>query len=126
MGRVWGFFRKRPRLAGGLLAFVALFTVVVVLLWPWIVGGWRQGNAEKLAESYANRLYPDLKGRFATCQATDTDRNGYVSCTLRIVRGDGEEELIPLECNSYLFLNFGDTCRPVSALRGPGSPGKLR
>jgi len=120
MRSLWGFFRKRPKLAAAFFGTLTVAILGIALGWPWIVAGWRQQNAEELAVDYGQKLYPDQKGHYATCQSRDTDGNGYISCTLRVVRQDDTEELIPLECTSYLLVSFGDTCRQVSTVRPSG------
>lgn len=102
---------------------VSLFAVGVVLIILVAVGGyaWRaetastvQSNANELAHQWVAAMYPPEEAAAArvTCQATDSDGNGYVSCTLMITH-EHEERLIPIECHAYVAVNWGDTCRPL-------------
>jgi len=114
---LWGFLRKRPKTMAG---FFGSLLVLLIGLWiasPWIVAGLRKANAEDVAVEYAQKLYPDQKAHYATCQGRDTDDNGYVSCTLRIVRPDGTEDRIPLECAAFLVFSYGQTCREMANVR---------
>lgn len=74
-------------------------------------------HANELAHQWVHEVFPADEARTAhvSCQATDSDGNGYVSCTLNIER-NGEEQLIPIECHAYVAVNWGDTCRPLVPL----------
>jgi hypothetical protein len=71
-------------------------------------------NADDLAHQWIQEVFPPEEARTArvSCQSTDSDGNGYVSCTLNITR-EGEEQLVPIECHAYVMINLGDTCRPL-------------
>lgn len=70
-------------------------------------GADNRAYAEQEAQRYGQALYPRQSIR-AVCQSADTDRNGYVSCTMVVGSGDP----MPIECaNRYALRNEG--CRPM-------------
>jgi hypothetical protein len=102
---------------------IGLFVAAAIVMLALAIGSyaWQaetastvQHNADDLAHRWVNAMYPAEEARTArvTCQATDSDDNGYVSCTLMITH-EHEEQLIPIECHAYVALNWGDTCRPL-------------
>ncbi len=102
--------------------FIVLVVLCVVIFggsfaWNAMTASTVHQHANELAEEWVGEVFPPAEARSArvTCQATDSDGNGYVSCTLNIER-NGEEQLIPIECHAYLVANFGDTCRPLVPL----------
>lgn len=76
----------------------------------------RQSNAEGLALEWAAKIYPGEKAT-SICQGTDSDGDGYVSCTVKV-----GQDRVPLDCHSYLYLALGNTCREqMPRLRKTGS-----
>jgi len=104
------------------LKFWMVVAIVVVLggsgfLWQAMTAETVHTHADELAAQWVQQVFPPAEAQTArvVCQATDSDGNGYVSCTLNIQR-NGEEQLIPIECHAYVMANFGDTCRPLVPL----------
>lgn len=106
-----------PRLTVGGLLVVAVLLFVAVMAWNAGTASTTHEHAGELAARWVHESFTPEEARTArvSCQATDSDHNGYVSCTLNITR-NGEEQLIPIECNAYVVLNYGDTCRPLVPL----------
>jgi len=101
----------------GAMAVIVALIFVVPLVWNASTASTMHENADELATQWVQDIFPPEEARSArtSCQATDSDNNGYISCTLNITR-NGEEQLIPIECHAYVLLNYGDTCRPLVPL----------
>jgi hypothetical protein len=107
----------------GQTAKVIVFAILAVVLvggsflWNMVTADVTHEHANELANQWVREVFAPEEARTArvACQATDSDGNGYVSCTLNITR-NGEEQLIPIECHSYVVANFGDSCRPLVPL----------
>jgi hypothetical protein len=107
----------------GLVGLVALLLLLAgslfggVFLYNAVTASTVHEHAVALADGWVNEIFTPEEARTArvSCQSTDSDDNGYVSCTLNVVR-NGEEQLIPIECHAYVFVNFGDSCRPLVPL----------
>jgi hypothetical protein len=93
---------------------IFIIGVIGILAWPFMTADTRHTNAQELARQWVSEMFTPAEAATArvSCQAIDSDHNGYVSCTLNIVR-EGHTELVPIECNSYVVMNVGDTCRPL-------------
>jgi Na+-translocating ferredoxin:NAD+ oxidoreductase RnfG subunit len=100
-----------------MLVVLALLALALSWLWQAMTASTTHQHANELAEQWIHEVFPPEEARTAhvSCQATDSDDNGYVSCTLNMTR-NGEEQLIPIECHAYVMVNFGDTCRPLVPL----------
>ena len=73
-----------------------------------MVTGWEERHAEEQLRAEAVKLKIPYEG--AACVGGDTDKDGYVSCTLT-QRGAGTAMItIPFECSTIFSLNTG--CRP--------------
>lgn len=73
------------------------------------------GKAEKAAKEYAQNV-PDATGK-VTCVASDSDGDGYVSCTVFRTKGDP----VAIECGSQKFCacNCAKGCKAaVAKIRG--------
>lgn len=71
-------------------------------------------HAEEQATSFTKDKYlKDDKIPFdVSCQETDSDGNGYVSCTSIIHRSSSEKpEVLDLECSSKWSVSTGEGCR---------------
>jgi len=120
--------RKHLRQSG--MTVVELMIVVIILAMILAVVGFGlrsclfapevRANASEEAHTWVHEMYPEVPADqvHIVCQGTDTDGNGYVTCSARV----GEEHL-SLECYAYVAVNPGEnTCREISLLRaGPGS-----
>lgn len=86
-------------------------------LWTYATAATTHRHAVELGNLWVSEIFTPEEAATArlSCQASDSDSNGYVSCTLNITR-NGESQLVPIECNSYVFMNVGDTCRPLVPL----------
>jgi hypothetical protein len=62
--------------------------------------------ATKEAEAWTTKM--GLKGQI-DCARTDSDNDGYVSCTLVVKKENGDTEIVPLECAKKYAFNSG--CR---------------
>ena len=102
-----------------MIGLILLLFLLIGGSWAWqaMTASTRHAHANELAEQWIDEVFPAEEARtaHASCQATDSDGNGYVSCTLNMTR-NGEEQLIPIECHAYVMVNFGDTCRPLVPL----------
>jgi hypothetical protein len=67
-------------------------------------------DTKQMAIYWVHELYPEATNVRAICQATDSDFDGYVSCT--VVVGD---ERIAIECSSTWARAAGSTCREATA-----------
>lgn len=98
-------------------SILAIASVVLGFLVPLIGSGEsNKRHAEEEARTFAADLYPGQNHR-VSCMSTDTDGNGYVSCTL-IVR----EQPIPIECANRYSITRNTGCRPMRITVMPGSP----
>lgn len=99
------------------LCVVMFLLVGGICLFPYATASTTHENATNLAQVWVSEVFTAEEAATSrvACQATDSDDNGYISCTLNIER-NGEDQLIPIECNSYVFFNLGDTCRPLVPL----------
>ena len=73
--------------------------------------GQYQRRATEEANSWANEMYPGQPAR-VSCQNSDSDYNGYVSCTVRV-----ENETLPIECanpDGLIFANYNHGCRMIT------------
>ena len=87
------------------VAILLLCVTVAVAIIQRRPGPSNRANAEAQARAFAAFAYPNREAR-ALCQPEDTDRNGYVSCTLVV----GTDPPVAIECaNVYAVSNEG--CR---------------
>lgn len=95
-------------------ALVAL-GMIATFVWGRCTSSVRHVNAEEAAHDWVQHMFPPEEAREAriSCQSTDSDGNGYLSCTIN-VQQNGEANLIPIECTSYVVDNYGDTCRTLT------------
>jgi len=80
-------------------------------------------RADSDALNYIRELHPDWTDVHAVCQSTDSDHDGYVSCTVAAKDSAGSPRDLPLECRHSVFFNYSRGCRPVRAIintRGVG------
>jgi hypothetical protein len=76
-------------------------------------------NAETEARVWVHEMFPDVPEEqvHISCQAQDTDQNGYVTCSSRVA-----DERLSLECYAYVFMNIGgNTCREMIPVRAYGA-----
>lgn len=70
-------------------------------------------HAEDEARIWVSNMYPTVADPRISCQALDTDNNGYVTCTANL---DGEH--VNIECYAWLFVNPGGSdCREIMPVR---------
>lgn len=75
-------------------------------------------HAEVEARDWTAAMYPEADSITTSCQALDTDGNGYVTCT---VLAGGEH--LNLECYAWLWMNPGGSdCREIMPVRVYTSP----
>ena len=101
-----------------MIALVFLFIAGSLVTNCMFAGNIRR-NAEGLANEWIAELYPEVQATdiHVSCQAADSDHNGYVTCSVRIA-----EERLNLECVAYTLVNPGNsTCREVVPMRSMGS-----
>lgn len=79
--------------------------------------GINQRNAEKESVQYASKLGLNIQG--SECAKSDSDGDGYVSCSLALKQPDGQVRIEPVECAVWFTVNSG--CR----VQKPGS-GRIR
>lgn len=89
---------------------VVFVAIIGMTIFSYSTAGKRKANAQALAIAWANEMYPDKTAR-AICQGTDNDGDDYVSCTVNV----GDKMTVSLDCYSYVFLSFGNTCRTQRA-----------
>jgi prepilin-type N-terminal cleavage/methylation domain-containing protein len=69
-------------------------------------------HAEKQAMQFAKLFVNNDAIKYSvSCQETDSDNNGYVSCTAMIYRTPEHTEPLELECASKWSLSTGEGCR---------------
>lgn len=94
------------------LGFVAvacvLFIGVLFLNLGMSATGQIQARATQEAQTWTREMYPNETSHVA-CQNSDTDSNGYVSCTVRV----GERAPMGIECAVPLSMNNGCRIPPL-------------
>lgn len=74
-------------------------------------------SATSDARAYARALHPAWSRPVVLCQGTDSDGDGYVTCTV----GDGAGATEAIECRASVVLDYDRGCRPMrAALRSAG------
>lgn len=101
---------EKALLVPGIFGAIMLALVGASIFWNYQTAAERHDNAVELAHQWSSEIYGEDDVRIS-CQSTDSDSNGYVSCTVM-----HEDQLIPIECASYVLFNLGDTCRPLSVV----------
>lgn len=112
--------KLRPRKGqSGFTLVELLIAVVVIVILAAVVGGgcWvacggagvssRKANAETYARQYA-REFMGTQNPVVSCMGTDTDMNGYVTCS--VARAPGEP-VRQIECVSNWILQYNKGCR---------------
>lgn len=74
-----------------------------------------QANAEHSAHTWIGEMFPEAQDVHIVCQGTDSDGNGYVTCSARI-----DNERLNIECYDYVAFDFGNTCRETTIIQGTG------
>lgn len=88
-----------------LLIFFCLFAFSAVL------NACGPGRAEEFAREHVAALYPGTEVVGIVCVGTDSDGDGYVSCTATI-RGDSNQtERLDLECARAIGITWQSGCK---------------
>ncbi|KKW45620.1 MAG: hypothetical protein UY96_C0017G0021 [Parcubacteria group bacterium GW2011_GWB1_56_8] len=85
-----------------LLAVIALLTLAACA---------NTSKAENLAREYATANYPGHEIVNVSCQNTDSDGDGYVSCNLSLRTPKDEILTPPIECSGGWIQLFANGCR---------------
>lgn len=72
--------------------------------------------AEKGAREFAQQM--GLKATGVSCAKTDSDGDGYVSCTLALSQPDGTTKLEAIECARVVTFNQGCRMQKPGMVRG--------
>lgn len=114
-----GKFRRGASLLE-MLVFVGIVVGVVVAGLALLGNGYRSASAGRVRErassdarAYAADLYPGWT--VVRCQPTDSDGDGYVTCSV----GDGAGHVEGVECRASLWLDYARGCRPMRAMPRP-------
>jgi flagellar basal body-associated protein FliL len=108
--------------------FKFIFGLIIVLI---IVGGgyfgsiivmkdFVSGRAQTMTEKYIANLYSEYKVVGINCQGEDTDGDTYVSCDVRIRKGDDTttEQTRYLSCPTLWKSYTGSTCKERPLIPG--------
>lgn len=78
---------------------------------------------ETAARTFAKDLGFTLKG--VSCAGTDTDNDGYVTCTINVDDGDGRSHIESLQCAAYgadeWNSKYATGCKGTIAKATPGT-----
>lgn len=110
-----------------LMIVLAIFGIFAAIVAGNMGGCHTQDQIRSAVQSDANdfmtQMYPDAKNRTAVCVGSDSDGDGYVSCTGRVVLNDGTnpdgtprtKELLPvaLSC-AWSLTNSGCKITPAT------------
>jgi len=94
-----------------LMIMVAIGAIIAVIIAFFLRGGIGGATgidheaAVKEARQFANDN--SMADANVSCVNTDSDGDGYVSCTLSLKRADGSVQFTPIECAAKLNLNSG-------------------
>jgi flagellar basal body-associated protein FliL len=73
----------------------------------------RSGRAETMSGHYVANLFSEYKIIGINCQGEDTNADSYVSCDVRIQKGDdvATEKILNLACPTMWKSYTGNTCK---------------
>lgn len=78
--------------------------------------GERRLRAENDAKTYVRELHPTWTNTRALCQSTDSDNDGYVTCTvISTVNGTNTPEE-GIECRASVYFDYARGCRPMRTI----------
>lgn len=99
-----------------LMIVVAIVGIFAAVLIPALSRTDQGPQAEVVAKKFAEDMYRlnDVK---AQCMNIDTDRNGYVSCTVAGYTGQNQMMTVPIECATVRMLSNNQGCRSIVAYR---------
>jgi len=89
--------------------------VVVGLSAVFNLSGANRTTAQTEARAYAQSLGLAVQG--VECALSDTDGDGYVSCTLAVREANGSIRLEPIECASAITINSGCRMQKMGFIR---------
>ena len=99
------------------------FIIILILLIVVIAGGYfgvlvlvkdlRSSRAETMSEKYIANLFSEYHIIGKNCQGEDTNNDSYVSCDVRIEKGEdvSTEKVINLSCPTMWKSYTGSTCK---------------
>ncbi len=104
-----------------------LYFIIFIILLITIFGGYfgsiifikdlRANRAITMSEKYVSGLFSEYHIIGKNCQGEDTNNDSYVSCDIRIVKGEdlATEKVLNLSCPTMWKSFMGSTCkeRPV-------------
>lgn len=94
----------------GLSFVVTLLAVVGGVGWALVAPVFSSNvreNATVQARTWVREMYPESRSTAVSCQGSDTDHNGYVSCTIRVA----DQHPTQIECASYVWFDWNRGCR---------------
>ena len=118
--------RKHNYGEGGFTLAEMMIVFVIIVIFGTIVSAGCQscGYADEArnrsnndALAYVRELHPNWTEVRAACQSTDSDNDGYVSCTIVAKRPDGSETQDEgIECRHSVYFDYARGCRPMRVL----------
>lgn len=87
------------------------FVLFSMLMLTMLGGCAGSGKAEEFAVAHVESLYPEHNVVGLSCVGTDSDGDGYVSCTVTMKAGDGPIERLDLQCARALGFTRQAGCK---------------
>lgn len=78
--------------------------------------GERRARAENDAKTYVRELHPSWTNTRALCQSTDSDNDGYVTCTTVSMVNGVETTDEGIECRASVYFDYARGCRPMRTI----------
>lgn len=81
------------------------------------ITGANHDKAIEAARQWGKEMGLDVKG--VSCANSDSDSDGYVSCTVSSAKTDGSVQIHPVECAAAYTLNSGCRAARIVPPQGP-------
>lgn len=78
--------------------------------------GERRARAENDAKTYVRELHPSWTNTRALCQSTDSDNDGYVTCTVISTMNGTDTPEEGIECRASVYFDYARGCRPMRTI----------
>jgi len=113
----------------GFTVIELLIVMVVIFIFAAAIGGGfsscayadeARARADHDAVMHIRTLHPSWTEVHSTCQATDSDGDGYVTCSIAAKNSAGAEVEEPLECRHSVFFDYSRGCRPMRTIMNGG------
>lgn len=76
----------------------------------------RRARAENDAKTYVHELHPSWTNTRALCQSTDSDNDGYVTCTVISTANGVDTPEEGIECRASVYFDYVRGCRPMRTI----------